>query len=411
MLDALALVSRHPCSKGGLTWRSVRTGLAAALLVLLLHALDAAAHARTAWRALTIDPALYASLPSAADCRCIRDNSSSSSSSAEAPLEYTAVMIETRATPAVVFAVRHMACALPARSWALLLVTTRAMRPFLLREFGDLLAGGRLRVWELAEAQRTLERWCPPGTRCSSGRSCAHAPHPASAAARLPWSRGWGLANEILLSEEFYRVIPSEHFLLFQTDGLLCRALPDSDAAVLARYDYVGSPWAWEEEGDGANRPRAPRGGNGGLSWRGKGALLRALAAARRAQWVEAPLTPTAQNSGWNEDMWFAIGGARSALAAVGGRLPPAALAKAFGVEELYHAPEAGAQPARPLSFHKPWRYLGENALRALIEACPVVAECLGWTAAAGAPLSCAAGGASGAGPSTLGSLAEGGVE
>ena len=376
--SALPPAALRQC-KSPLLLRHLRLASALALLLLLSYALDARTYARRFWRALTIDPAVYLPPPSGATCRCAR-NGTAASDAALLPLLppppqpplYTAVLIETRASASVVFAVRHMACVLPP-SWVLLMVSTRAMRGFLQREFGDLLASARLQVWELAEAQRTLERWCPLGSACV-GRGCWHAPPPASSAARLTWSHSWGLANEILMSEEFYRVLPTEHFLLFQTDGLLCRALSEQDSAALAQYDYVGAPWDWEEG-------NARRGGNGGLSFRAKSVLLRVIAAAREAQWAEAPLLPDQDNAGWNEDMFFVVGAERSAIARAGARLPPSDFAKAFAVEALYHE--------RPWGFHKPWRYLGENQLRALIEQCPVVAECLAWTPASGPPVSC----------------------
>ena len=62
----------------------------------------------------------------------------------------------------------------------------------------------------------------------------------------------------------------------------------------------------------------------------------------------------------------------------VGGRLPPREFARAFAVESVPHA--------APWGYHKPWWYMGEDALRDLFKSCPVISESLSWARPLAAP-------------------------
>ena len=68
--------------------------------------------------------------------------------------------------------------------------------------------------------------------------------------------------NKLLMSEKFYEYIPTETFIVFQTDTMICPEYKEYIHKFL-EYDYVGAPW-----GDGSGV------GNGGLSLRKKSKML-----------------------------------------------------------------------------------------------------------------------------------------
>jgi hypothetical protein len=49
--------------------------------------------------------------------------------------------------------------------------------------------------------------------------------------------------NNALKSSEFYRSLPSENLLFLQTDSYLRKQIPD----FIMDYDFIGSPFAWDE--------------------------------------------------------------------------------------------------------------------------------------------------------------------
>ena len=70
--------------------------------------------------------------------------------------------------------------------------------------------------------------------------------------------------NKLLYSEEFYNKIPTETFLIFQTDTIICSKHKELINKFLD-YDYVGAPWINKNVG------------NGGLSLRKKSKMLEIL--------------------------------------------------------------------------------------------------------------------------------------
>lgn len=74
--------------------------------------------------------------------------------------------------------------------------------------------------------------------------------------------------NVILTSKDFYNKIPTETFLIFQTDTLINPRNKDNINKFL-NYDYVGAPWCMNRE--------AGEVGNGGLSLRKKSKMLEIL--------------------------------------------------------------------------------------------------------------------------------------
>jgi hypothetical protein len=247
------------------------------------------------------------------------------------------------------------------------------------------LCDGKVQIGELGQApgSHALTRVCPARAASAAGAwpvlRHVGAPQPprlpwqslgggaeAAAAAlgmpappRLLWERGWAFANEIHLRLETYSIIPTDTYLVFQADGLLCAPVTAQRLRDFSVYDYVGAPWRndpapgapWRAPGEAANASIAPStavGGNGGISLRNKRVLEDIV---RSQEWT-----------GENEDVWLSF-----RVPAAGGRLPPRALAMQFAVEQVFYR--------APLAFHKSWYFLPAEQLRVLTENCPALAE------------------------------------
>jgi hypothetical protein len=135
--------------------------------------------------------------------------------------------------------------------------------------------------------------------------------------------------NTLLMTKEFYNHIPTETFLLFQTDTILIEKhnyLLD----FFLEYDYVGAPW------DHKVREKNNDIGNGGLSLRKKTKMLEIID-------KEDP------NHTDPEDVFF------SCPYHVSIHKPPFEKAKLFSVEEIFS----------PISFgcHQPWNRSYGNQL------------------------------------------------
>ena len=140
--------------------------------------------------------------------------------------------------------------------------------------------------------------------------------------------------NQLLFSEEFYDAIPTEIFLIFQTDTMICPSQKELIQPFL-KYDYVGAPWIW-------NQPNDKSGGNGGLSLRKKSVMLDKL---RNCQITNKEY----------EDMFFSN-------SCHSPHFPSNKKAKEFSVETVYHDKSFGV--------HKPWNYLSEEQLNTLQQNC-----------------------------------------
>jgi hypothetical protein len=84
--------------------------------------------------------------------------------------------------------------------------------------------------------------------------------------------------NKLLFSHHFYDKIPTEMFLIFQTDTFICKQFKDNIYNYMS-YDYVGAPWRdrpWFQH-DGVNGCSEINVGNGGLSLRRKSKMLEIL--------------------------------------------------------------------------------------------------------------------------------------
>ncbi len=127
--------------------------------------------------------------------------------------------------------------------------------------------------------------------------------------------------NDLLTSHKFYQRIPTETFLIFQTDSIICEECSDYINEFL-EYDYVGAPnkeWV----------------GNGGLSLRKKSKMIEVLNKNKRMP-------------GENEDIFFTK--KENNL-----YIPDLKTANRFSNEGNYSPNSFGV--------HKPWWYFNEDEL------------------------------------------------
>jgi len=122
------------------------------------------------------------------------------------------------------------------------------------------------------------------------------------------------------VSKFFYEKIPTEMFLVFQTDTMICSNFKENIYNFM-NYDYVGAPWNYGEVG------------NGGLSLRRKSKMLEIL---EKCKYYND-----------NEDLYFSKG-----CENVTYNKPSVEKAKQFSIEHLYSNDSFGV--------HKPWLYINE---------------------------------------------------
>jgi len=135
--------------------------------------------------------------------------------------------------------------------------------------------------------------------------------------------------NVLLKSKEFYSHIPTEVFLIFQTDSVICdKKLLDK----FLKYDYVGAPWQWDKKV-----------GNGGLSLRRKTKMLEII--------DKCP-----QNKE-NEDLYFS-----NSCLGVKLNKPSFEEAKEFSIESVYNV--------KSFAVNKNWMYLNSEDLEKNINQC-----------------------------------------
>jgi len=128
-----------------------------------------------------------------------------------------------------------------------------------------------------------------------------------------------------MISTEFLHKVPTEVFLIFQTDTMICSEYKDTLEQFL-KYDYVGAPWKripkeYEREGNFV--------GNGGLSLRRKSKMLEIL--------EKCSVTPSIIP----EDVFFSF-----ACPEVSIYKPPLENAKEFAIETIYNPKSWGIHAA-----------------------------------------------------------------
>ena len=124
--------------------------------------------------------------------------------------------------------------------------------------------------------------------------------------------------NNLLVSKEFYNEIPTEVFLIFKTDSIICSDYKNL-INIYIKYDYVGAPWKDKNIG------------NGGLSLRRKTKMLEII---NKCKYKNEP-----------EDVYFSL-----SCPNINRNTPSFEEAKKFSVEMVYNDISFGV--------HKPWVHL-----------------------------------------------------
>ena len=132
--------------------------------------------------------------------------------------------------------------------------------------------------------------------------------------------------NALMMSDRILKEIPTEVFLVVQTDSLICKSGNKLlQKFIDKKYDYVGAPW----------KDRNAL-GNGGFSLRRKAMMLQVLEKCNKAD--------------HNEDGFFSGGceGARPSK-------PSPEEAEEFSVETIYNGKQ-------PFGIHKAWHHMPQNS-------------------------------------------------
>jgi hypothetical protein len=132
--------------------------------------------------------------------------------------------------------------------------------------------------------------------------------------------------NSFCISEDYFNNIPTEIFLRFETDTMICPKEKDLIYEFL-KYDYVGAPWSVNLIGN-SGRGKV---GNGGLSLRRKSMMLEVI--------KKVPFPKYA-----HEDTYFTIDNKLVKL-----NMPSYEEAQLFSMETVFSQ--------RCFGIHKPWLY------------------------------------------------------
>lgn len=143
--------------------------------------------------------------------------------------------------------------------------------------------------------------------------------------------------SALFYTEQLYSNIPTDTFLIFQTDSMICSQYKDYINHFLS-YDYVGAPWS-----NGTV-------GNGGLSLRKK---------SKMKEIVEKCKNVKDGDNYINEDMVFSKG-----CDTIEVDKPSTEKAKTFSIENVYHDKSFG--------IHKAYATLGTDKIG---EWCPDIVE------------------------------------
>lgn len=137
----------------------------------------------------------------------------------------------------------------------------------------------------------------------------------------------------ILSSREFTEKIPTETFIVFQTDSMINPNHKDLLEKFL-QYDYVGAPWPWDHL----------KVGNGGFSLRKRSKMLHII-------------NTTERYRGAYEDQYFSVG---SKLARP--YKPSHTEAMEFSIEQVYSP--------KSFAIHNAWKYLPDH-VEQMCKDCP----------------------------------------
>ena len=139
--------------------------------------------------------------------------------------------------------------------------------------------------------------------------------------------------SRILSSREFMEKIPTETFIVFQTDSMINPNHKDLLERFL-KYDYVGAPWPWDHL----------KVGNGGFSLRKRSKMLHIINTTKRYK-------------GAYEDQYFSVG---SKLARP--YKPSHTEAMEFSIEQVYSP--------KSFAIHNAWKYLPDH-VEQMCKDCP----------------------------------------
>jgi Protein of unknown function (DUF5672) len=144
--------------------------------------------------------------------------------------------------------------------------------------------------------------------------------------------------SKLFATRSFYDNIPTEIFLVFQTDTVVCNKDLLND---YLEYDYVGAPWPW-------SKPDMANIGNGGLSLRHKTKMLEII--------------DKVEFDNINEDLYFAKG-----CKQLNCKLPDLEKQKKFSNESMLTDDSFGV--------HKLWVYYNDDELSKRYQTCPGIKE------------------------------------
>lgn len=147
--------------------------------------------------------------------------------------------------------------------------------------------------------------------------------------------------NKLLYRRDFYDNIPTEVFLIFQTDSMICKENKNYISAFI-EYDYVGGPWRYWGHS---------KVGNGGLSLRRKTKMLELL---------EKCMKQSNKTILDDEDVFFSIGCNDIPI-----YKPNHVKAGKFSVETTFSD--------RSFGIHNAWSYLSKREYDKIKFNCPDV--------------------------------------
>jgi hypothetical protein len=132
--------------------------------------------------------------------------------------------------------------------------------------------------------------------------------------------------SKLCVSRSFIELIPTEIFLIFQTDTMICSSEKELIYKFL-QYDYVGAPWCKEN----TNNPGCGKVGNGGLSLRRKTKMLEVI-------------SKVPYKINYHEDTYFCVNNTIVPL-----NMPSWEEAQLFSMETVYSA--------KCFGLHKAWQF------------------------------------------------------
>jgi hypothetical protein len=155
--------------------------------------------------------------------------------------------------------------------------------------------------------------------------------------------------SKLLMEKYIYDMIPTETFLIFQTDSVILEDNKDKIKQFL-HYDYVGAPWgAYSDDV-----------GNGGLSLRKKSKMLEVLENCKDNLFIEDA------NRFEYEDRVFS-NGSEYCKPFIDMNIPSIESAKDFSIETMYNSKSFG--------IHKAYHFLKNPEKNELEQWCPEMIE------------------------------------